>query len=319
MDGRRRSSRGPASRTWRERPPMSEEFGFFLLLLSNGVLIGLMYSLIALGFVLVYKATDAVNFAQGEFVMIAGLVVALAISAAGAPLWVAVILGLGSMIVFGFALERVVLRKLIGRPIIAVVMATIGLASVLRGVGPTFFGAGTKSLPLPISDEPFVIGPLFIPPIQLLGASVSIVFIAAFGWFFLWSRKRIPMRAVADNQQVAMAMGINVERYFGMAWAMTGIVSALGGIIWGNLLGVDVNLSLVGFKVFPVVILGGLDSIPGAVVGGLIVGVVENIAAGYLDPVVGGGTKDFAPYVLMILALMVRPYGMFGKKIIERV
>src|SRR5215468_9727988 len=178
MGGRPPSSRERASRTWRGRRPMSEEFGFFLLLLSNGLLIGLMYSLIALGFVLVYKATDAVNFAQGEFVMIAGLVVALAMSAAGAPLWIAVILGLVSMIVFGFALERVVRRKLIGRPIIAVVMATIGLASVLRGVGPTFFGAGTKPLPLPISDEPFVIGPLFIPPIQLLGASVSIFFIA---------------------------------------------------------------------------------------------------------------------------------------------
>ncbi len=298
---------------------MSEEFGFFLLLLSNGVLIGLMYSLIALGFVLVYKATDAVNFAQGEFVMIAGLVVALAMSSAGAPLWIAVILGLAGMIVFGFALERIVLRRLIGRPVIAVVMATIGLASILRGVGPTFFGAGTKSLPLPISDEPFIIGPLFIPPIQILGATVSIVFLTGFACFFLWSRKGIAMRAIADNQQVAMAMGINVERYFGLAWAMTGIVSALGGIIWGNLLGVDVNLSLVGFKVFPVVILGGLDSIPGAVVGGLIVGIVENIAAGYIDPYVGGGTKDFAPYVLMILALMIRPYGIFGKKIIERV
>jgi branched-chain amino acid transport system permease protein len=298
---------------------MSDEFGFFLLLLSNGVLIGLMYSLIALGFVLVYKATDAVNFAQGEFVMIGGLVVALALSSAGAPLWVAIILGLASMIVFGFALERVVLRKLIGRPVIAVVMATIGLASILRGVGPTFFGAGTKSLPLPISDEPFIIGPLFIPPIQILGATVSIVFILGFAAFFLWSRKGIAMRAIADNQQVALAMGINVERYFGLAWAMTGIVSALGGIIWGNLLGVDVNLALVGFKVFPVVILGGLDSIPGAVVGGLIVGIVENIAAGYIDPYVGGGTKDFAPYVLMILALMIRPYGIFGKRIIERV
>jgi len=298
---------------------MSEEFGFFLLLLSNGVLIGLMYSLIALGFVLVYKATDAVNFAQGEFVMIAGLVVALAMSSAGASLWIAVILGLAGMIVFGFALERIVLRRLIGRPVIAVVMATIGLASILRGVGPTFFGAGTKSLPLPISDEPFIIGPLFIPPIQILGATVSIVFLTGFACFFLWSRKGIAMRAIADNQQVAMAMGINVERYFGLAWAMTGIVSALGGIIWGNLLGVDVNLSLVGFKVFPVVILGGLDSIPGAVVGGLIVGIVENIAAGYIDPYVGGGTKDFAPYVLMILALMIRPYGIFGKKLIERV
>jgi len=287
--------------------------------MSNGILIGLMYALIALGFVLVYKATDAVNFAQGEFVMIAGLVVAAALDVYGAPLWISVTLGLGAMIAFGFGLERVVLRRLIGRPIIAVVMATIGLASILRGVGPTFLGAGTKSLPLPIPDEPIVLGPLFIPPIQVLGGAVSLIFLVGFGWFFLKSRKGIAMRAVADNQQVAMAMGINVERYFGLAWAMTGMVSALGGVIWGNLLGVDVNLSLVGFKVFPVVILGGLDSIPGAVIGGLIVGIVENIAAGYVDPYVGGGTKDFAPYVLMILALMIRPYGIFGRKIIERV
>jgi branched-chain amino acid transport system permease protein len=298
---------------------VSDETGFFLLLMSNGVLIGLMYALIALGFVLVYKATDAVNFAQGEFVMISGILVAAALELWGAPLWLAIGLGIGSMIAFGFGLERVMLRKLIGRPVIAVVMATIGLASVLRGIGPTAFGAGSRPLPLPIPDEPIIIGPLFIPPIQLVGGLVSLIFLAGFGWFFVKSRKGIAMRAVADNQQVAMAMGINVERYFGLAWAMTGMVSALGGIIWGNIIGVDVNLSLVGFKVFPVVILGGLDSIPGAVIGGLIVGLVENIAAGYIDPYVGGGTKDFAPYLLMILALMIRPYGIFGKKIIERV
>ena len=295
------------------------DWQFASLLLSNGVLIGLMYSLIALGFVLVYKATDAINFAQGEFVMIAGFVVAVAMASYGAPLWLAVAVGLAGMIGFGFGLERVMLRKLIGRPVIAVVMATIGLAAILRGFGPMVWGAGTKSLSLPISEEPIILGPLFIPPIQLLGAAVSLLFLAAFSWFFLRSRRGIAMRAVADNQQVAMAMGIDVERYFGLAWAMTGIVSALGGIVWGNLLGVDVQLSLVGLKVFPVVILGGLDSIPGAIVGGLIVGIVENMAAGYIDPYVGGGTKDFAPYVLMIIALMVRPYGIFGKAIIERI
>jgi branched-chain amino acid transport system permease protein len=298
---------------------VSDEFGFFLLLMSNGLLIGLMYALIALGFVLVYKATDAVNFAQGEFVMISGVLVAAALDLWGAPLVLSISLGIGTMIAFGFGLERVMLRKLIGRPVIAVVMATIGLASILRGIGPTAFGAGSRPLPLPIPDEPIVLGPLFIPPIQLVGGAVSLLFLAGFGWFFVKSRKGIAMRAVADNQQVAMAMGINVEKYFGLAWAMTGMVSALGGIIWGNIIGVDVNLSLVGFKVFPVVILGGLDSIPGAVLGGLIVGLVENVAAGYIDPYVGGGTKDFAPYVLMILALMIRPYGIFGKKIIERV
>ncbi len=295
------------------------DWQFLALLLSNGVLIGLMYSLIALGFVLVYKATDAINFAQGEFVMIAGFVVAVALGTYGAPLWVAIVTGVAAMIAFGFGLERVVLRPLIGRPVVAVIMATIGLAAVLRGVGPLVWGAETKPLPLPISDEPIILGPLFIPPIQVLGAATSLVFLAAFGWFFLRSRKGIAMRAVADSQQVAMAMGINVERYFALAWAMAGGVSALGGGIWGGLRGVDVHLSLVGFKVFPVVILGGLDSIPGAIVGGLIVGVVENVAAGYVDPWVGGGTKDFAPYVLMILALMIRPYGIFGKEIIERI
>ena len=301
------------------RWPMSDDLGFFFLLVSNGLLIGLMYSLIALGFVLVYKATDAINFAQGEFVMMAGFVAAGGLMVWGVNLWVAIALAIASLVVFGFVLERVMLRKLIGRPVIAVVMATIGLASILRGVGPFTIFSGTKPLPLPIRDEPFMLGPIFIPPIQVLGAVVSLAFLAGFGWFFLKSRKGIAMRAVADNQQVAMAMGIDVERYFGVAWAMTGIVSALGGILWGNLLGVDVNLALVGFKVFPVVILGGLDSIPGAILGGLIVGVVENIAAGYIDPYVGGGTKDFAPYVVMIIALMFRPYGIFGTHRIERV
>ena len=300
---------------------MSEalDLQFTLLLLSNGILIGLMYSLIALGFVLVYKATDAVNFAQGEFVMIAGFVAVGALTVLGVPLWISIAAALVAMVLFGFALERVMLRKLIGRPVIAVVMATIGLAAILRGLGPFGIFQGTRPLPLPLPDEPFILGPLFIPPIQLLGGVVSLLFLAGFGWFFLKSRKGVAMRAVADNQQVAMAMGIDVERYFGLAWAMTGIVSALGGVLWGNMLGVDVNLALVGFKVFPVVILGGLDSIPGAIIGGLIVGIVENVAAGYVDPFVGGGTKDFAPYVLMIIALMIRPYGIFGKRIIERI
>ena len=298
---------------------MSDEFGFFLLLMSNGILIGLMYSLIALGFVLVYKATDAINFAQGEFVMLAGFIIAGMMVLAGAPFWLGVVVALVGMIAFGFGLERIVLRPLIGRPIIAVIMATIGLATVLRGAAPLFFGAETRALPLPISDEPWLIGPISLPPGQVVGALLSLGFLAAFSWFFLKSRMGVAMRAVADNQQVAMAMGINVERYFAIAWGLAGIVSALGGLAWGALLGVDVHLALVGLKVFPVVILGGLDSILGAIVGGLIVGVVENLAAGYLDPLVGGGTKDFAPYLLMILMLMIRPYGIFGKQRIERI
>jgi branched-chain amino acid transport system permease protein len=186
-------------------------------------------------------------------------------------------------------------------------------------LGPFIFGSETRSIVLPVGDEPIELGPFILQPVQLVGALVSLLFLGAFTWFFLKSRMGVAMRAVADNQQVASAMGINVERYFALAWAMAGIVAALGGIVWGSMLGVDVHVALVGLKVFPVVILGGLDSIPGAVVGGLVIGIVENLAAGYLDPYVGGGTKDFAPYVLMILVLMVRPYGIFGKRKIERV
>ena len=295
------------------------EWQFTLVLLTNGIMIGLMYALIALGFVLIYKATDAINFAQGEFVMFAGFLAAVAAEIAGMPFWLSSLLAIGGMIALGFGLERIVLRPLIGRPVIAVVMATIGLAAVLRGTAVMAFGAGTRAIVMPVSDEPFELGPVMLPPVQLVGAGVSLVFLALFTWFFLKSRIGIAMRAVADSQQVAMAMGINVRRYFALAWAMAGIVSALGGVVWGTMLGVDNQLALVGLKVFPVVILGGLDSIMGAVIGGLIVGVVENFAAGYLDPYVGGGTKDFAPYVLMILVLMIRPEGMFGRRRIERV
>jgi branched-chain amino acid transport system permease protein len=298
---------------------MWEELQFAFALAVSGLSIGLMYSLIALGFVLVYKATEAINFAQGEFVMLAGFVAAIVLGYQGMPVLGAVVAALAVMVIFSFGLERVVLRPLLGRPVVAVIMATIGLGAILRGLPPIAVGGGTKPLPLLADDTPIVLGPASLPPIQVLGVVVTLVFLAVFTWFFLKSRMGVAMRAVADNQQVAMAMGINVERYFALAWAMAGIVAALGGVIWGSMLGVDVHLSLVGLKVFPVVILGGLDSIVGAVVGGLIIGLVESIAAGYLDPYVGGGTKDFAPYVVMIIALMFKPYGIFGTHRIERV
>ena len=295
------------------------DWQFTLVLIANGVMIGLMYTLIALGFVLVYKATDAINFAQGEFVMFAAFIAAAAAYFGDLPFWICALLALVGMTALGFGLERVVLRPLIGRPVVAVIMATIGLAALLRGFATLAFGAGTRAIVMPIDDEPLFLGPILLQPIQLVGAGVSLVFLAIFTWFFLRSRVGIAMRAVADSQQVAMAMGIDVRRYFALAWAMAGIVSALAGIVWGAMLGVDNQLALVGLKVFPVVILGGLDSVIGAVVGGLIVGVVESLAAGYLDPYVGGGTKDFAPYVLMILVLMIRPYGIFGRALIERI
>lgn len=292
---------------------------FFIELTVNGILTGMMYALIAVGFVLIYKSTDAINFAQGEFVMIAAMVVAGMMVLYGMPLIAAIVISLGFMLVFNWGLERVVLRPMIGRPVVAIIMATIGLALILRGLGPLVLGAETRPIPLPISSDPVIWGPLFMTRIDLVGGIISVVFLACFGWFFMKSRKGVAMRAVADSHQVSSAMGINVERYFALAWMLAGFVALLGGLVWGNAIGVDTQLAILGLKVFPVVILGGLDSIIGVIVGGLIVGVCEAWAAGYVDPYVGGGTKDFTPYVLMILALMIRPYGIFGRPMIERI
>jgi branched-chain amino acid transport system permease protein len=186
------------------------------------------------------------------------------------------------------------LRPLIGRPVIGIIMATVGLASVLRGLAPMLWGAATKDVPLPLPVRPLIIFDLFISPLNLAAAGASVIFLAGFGYFFKKTRT-------------------------GMTWGIAGLVSAIGGVIWGNFLGVDTHLALVGLKVFPVVILGGLDSVLGAILGGLIVGAVENVSAGFIDPYVGGGTKDFMPYVLMIITLMMRPSGFFGREIIERV
>lgn len=290
-------------------------WSFTLILLCNGLLVGMMYALIALGFVLLYKATEAFNFAQGEFVMFGGFIAAAA--ATLVSFWLAALIAVAGMIVLCFGLERV-LRPMMGRSVIAVIMATIGVAAVLRGAATLIFGAGTRVLDMPIRQAPYFIGPVMLPPTDVVGAIVSVVFFAVFTWLFLGTRMGLAMRAVADNQQVASAMGIDVRRYAAFAWAITGIVSALGGAIWGSLLGVDNQLALLGLKVFPVVILGGFESIAGAIVGGLIVGVVESLSAGYLDPLVGGGTKNFTPYLLMIAMLMVRPYGLFGRGLIQR-
>ncbi len=297
----------------------SENIHFMIELLVEGLMIGMLYALIALGFVLIYKASDAINFAQGELVMFAGYIVVASIELLKVNLFIAILIGLAGMVIFGLGVERWMLRPLIGRPVVSMIMATIGLAYVLRGFAPMVWGASTHALQLPVRDMPWEIGGILIMPIYLVACLASLILLGAFAYFFLKSRSGIAMRAVADDQQTAMAMGIDVRHFFAVAWVMAGAVAVVGGLIWGNLLGVDSMLALVGLKVFPVVILGGLDSIPGAIIGGLIVGAVESLAAGYLDPIVGGGTKDFAPYVLMILVLMIKPYGLFGQEIIERV
>jgi branched-chain amino acid transport system permease protein len=292
---------------------------FFFDLITNGLLVGLMYSLVALGFVLIFKATSIINFAQGDLVMFAGYIAAVMLSIQGVTIWIMVPVLVVAMVVLGFVLERGILRPMVGQPIVSVIMVTIGLSFALQGLVSIFWGASTRELPLPVRFDPYVVGPVFISPINLLAAGIAIVFLIGFGLFFTRSRLGVAMRAVADDQQASMVVGIRVPRVFALSWAISGMAAAAGGLIWGNMLGVDTLLALVGLKVFPVVILGGLDSIAGAIIGGLIMGAVESLAAGYLDPYVGGGTKDFIPYVLMILVLFVKPYGFFGHETIERV
>ncbi len=293
--------------------------GFFLDLFVNGLMIGSMYALVALGFVLIYKATSVVNFAQGELVMFGGYIAAALVTLYHLPLAVALPVLLGAMVALGFAVERGILRPLVGQNVISVVMVTIGLAQVFQGTAAMVWGAQTKNIALPIRFEPYQIGEVYISPINLVAAGVSGAFLVGFVWFFRKSRMGIAMRATANDQQAAMAVGINVRLVFALSWAIAGLAAGVGGVLWGNMLGVDTQLALVGLKVFPAVILGGLDSVPGAVVGGLTIGAVEGVAAGFIDPYVGGGTKDFIPYVLMIVVLMIRPYGFFGREIIERV
>jgi branched-chain amino acid transport system permease protein len=295
------------------------EKAFFLDLIINGLLVGLMYALVALGFVLIYKATSAINFAQGDLVMFAGYAAAFMMVDLGAPLLVMVVVVSVGMVLLGFLQERLILRPLVGQPIVSVIMVTIGLAFVLQGLVTILWGAKTRELSLPVSDDPIILGPVFISPINLVAALIAIGFLIAFGLFFTRSRLGLAMRAVADDQQAAMVVGIKVPSVFAWSWGIAGLAATAGGIIWGNQIGVDTFLNLIGLKVFPVVILGGLDSIGGAIIGGQILGGVESLAAGYFDPLVGGGTKDFVPYVLMILVLFIRPYGMFGHETIERV
>ena len=292
---------------------------FFFDLITNGLLVGLMYALVALGFVLIFKATSIINFAQGDLVMFAGYIAAVMLSIQGVTMWVMVPVLVVAMVALGFVLERGILRPMVGQPIVSVIMVTIGLSFALQGLVSIFWGASTRELPLPVRFDPYVIGPVFVSPINLLAAGIAVVFLIGFGLFFTRSRLGVAMRAVADDQQASMVVGIRVPRVFALSWAIAGMAAAAGGLIWGNMLGVDTLLALVGLKVFPVVILGGLDSIAGAIIGGLIMGAVESLAAGYLDPYVGGGTKDFIPYVLMILVLFVKPYGFFGHETIERV
>ncbi len=292
---------------------------FFLQVLLNGLVVGSIYSLVALGFVIIFKSSGILNFAQGEFLLL-GAYVFLAISSAHAPIGAALLLTFAFSAVLGIVLERLVLRPLIGEPIISVIMVTLGLSSVLRAIVQGIWGTDTRPLPSVFSLDPIQLGPLPIARGYLYSAGCVAVLLVVLTLFFKYARPGIAMRATADSQQVALSMGISVRRIFALSWSIAAVVSAVGGILLATMRGgVDGSLAILGFKVLPAVIVGGLDSIGGAILGGLLIGVLENLSGGYLDPVFGGGVKEVAPFVALVLILMVRPYGLFGKVRIERV
>jgi branched-chain amino acid transport system permease protein len=293
---------------------------FFLQLVVNGIVVGSIYALVALGFVVIYKSSSILNFAQGEFLMLGAYVCLTIMTGARVPFVPAFLLTLGFSVVLGLALERFALRPMIGEPVISVIMLTLGLSSILKAVVQGIWGTDTRPFHEVFPSEPVHLGRFPVSQGYLWSVGAVSLLLLLFALFFKYSRQGVAMRATAFSQQVALSMGISVRRIFALSWSIAAVVSAVGGILLGAVRGsVDGSLAFFGLKVVPVVILGGLDSVLGAIVGGIFIGVLENLSGGYLDPVFGGGVKEVAPFVALVLILMVKPYGLFGKVKIERV
>ncbi len=293
---------------------------FFLQLVLNGLVIGSIYALVALGFVIIYKSSSILNFAQGEFLMMGAYVCVALVAAHRLPLWAALLVTMAFVAAFGVVLERVLLRRMIGEPIISVIMLTLGLASILKAIVQGIWGVETLPYPRIFPSDPVMVGPLPVSQGYLWSMASVAVLLVLLSAFFKYTRAGIAMRATAFSQQVALSMGVSVKHVFALTWSIAAVVSAIGGVLLGGIRGgVDGAFALFGLKVIPVVILGGLDSVLGAIVGGLVMGILENLSGGYLDPVFGGGVKEVAPFIALVAILTVKPYGLFGKVKIERV
>ncbi len=287
----------------------------FLQLTVSGLSTGMIYALAAAGFVVIYKASDVINFAQGDLLLLGTYLIFFAVAQTGLPWSLGVLVTVLLAVAVALVVERLVLRPLVGEPIISMIMVTIGLSSVLRGAINAIWGPNPRAFEsfLPAGD--LVIGPAVLSAARVLSIPIALAVLAALGFFFRYARDGIAMRAIADDQQAALSMGISIPRVFGVAWGLAAASAAIGGIMLGNIVGVSPNVAAIGLRVFPVVILGGLDSIKGAVVGGAIIGLLEVYVGFY----VGQGLNLVVPYLVLIMVLMVRPYGLFGKEIIERV
>jgi branched-chain amino acid transport system permease protein len=296
---------------------------FFFEVLIGGLLSGVMYALVAIGFVLIYKASGVFNFAQGAMVFFAALTCVGMIDKWGVPLWVAIPATVLVMVALGLAIEKVVLRPLVNQPEITLFMATIGLAFFIEGLAQLMWGSQVHKLELPIEDVPIQIlldkFNIMVSQFDVVAAGICALLVTALALMFSKTKVGRALRAVADDHQAALAVGIPLQRIWAVVWSVAGLVALVAGLLWGARNGVQFALTFIALKALPVLILGGFTSVPGAIVGGLIIGASEKLAEVYIGPMVGGGIEGWFPYVLALLFLLVRPEGLFGEKIIRRI
>jgi branched-chain amino acid transport system permease protein len=291
---------------------------FFGEVVIGGVLAGMLYSLVALGFVLIFKASGVFNFAQGVMVLFAALTL-VGLIERGAAVWLALAATAVVMIVLAFGIERIVLRPLVNQPQIILFMATIGLNFFLEGFGEMVWGANVKKLDVGIPDRSFMAAGMQINQLELFAGGTAAVLVVILAVFFQKTRIGRALRAVADDHEAALSIGIPLKTIWVVVWSVAGLVAIVAGIMWGAKSGVQFSLSLIALKALPVLILGGFESVPGAIVGGLIIGVGEKIGEVYWGPLVGGAIENWFAYVMALAFLLIRPQGLFGEKIIERV
>jgi branched-chain amino acid transport system permease protein len=295
---------------------------FFFEVLIGGLLSGIMYALVALGFVLIYKASGVFNFAQGSMVFFAALT-CVSLTELGLPLWAAILVSIGVMALLGLAIERFVLRPLVNQPEISLFMATIGLTFFIEGMAQLMWGSDVKRLDLGIEDVPMEsmmnTFNIVISRFDVTAAAICALLVTGLALFFSRTKVGRALRAVADDHQAALAAGIPLQQIWGIVWGVAGFVALVAGLLWGSRNGVQFSLSFVALKALPVLILGGFTSVPGAIIGGLIIGSSEKLAEVYIGPFVGGGIEGWFPYVLALGFLLVRPEGLFGEKIIRRI
>jgi branched-chain amino acid transport system permease protein len=294
---------------------------FFLQLVISGFSLGMVYALVAIGFVIILKCSKAFNIAQGHFVMIGGYLGFTFLVTFHLPVWASLLAAIAAAIVMGLLIERLTLRPLVGQPVLAVIMMTIALATVLEGLATLIWGGEYKTYHGVLPNLALKIGEISVPSEMVIGLIVSVAAVVILMLLFRYTKSGLAMRATAEDEQVVQSAGIKVTTVYALSWAIACVVGVVSGIILGGVSGVMIPMSNVGLKAFAVVLLGGINSIGGAIVAGIILGVLENIAAGYLDPLLpaGGGLANVFPFIVIIIVLVFRPHGLFGLAEIERI